>query len=525
MVPRERIGFNDLVLDPDGAIRRGLLFVPDAQQPQGGFYAFSLRLVLAYLGESRTQDQGSAVEESVESIAPQAANPLFQVDPNKALVLKGQRFERLEPHSGGYSNIDTGGYQVLLDFHSRQSVVQRVTFQEVLTNQVPASLIHDRIVLIGTTAPSLKDGFRTPYSSGESEDFLLPGVLVHAQIANSLLEALMENHHLLGYWPEIWEFVWIGLWIGAMGILSWWVRRPLVSTIVFLLAGFGLVMITYGLFLSNVWVPLVSPLVGGTIVSASIVGYRAYEFQQQQQIVMRLLGQNTSPEIAETLWNSRDRLLKSGKLPGQRLTATIMFADIRNFSTTAELLSPEALMDWLNVCLEPVTQEIQQHHGIVNKFTGDGFMAVFGLPMARVPAEISQDAQQAVACALAIAGHLRTLNAAWKPQDLPLMQMRIGIFTGPVTAGSLGGKDRMEYGIIGDTVNIASRLESCAKERHVGTCRVLIGQETYDCLDGRFKVEDWGPMALKGKAQMVNVYRVIDPNDPEEAIDLVARHA
>ncbi|NEQ78616.1 MAG: adenylate/guanylate cyclase domain-containing protein [Okeania sp. SIO2C9] len=87
--------------------------------------------------------------------------------------------------------------------------------------------------------------------------------------------------------------------------------------------------------------------------------------------------------------------------------------------------------------------------------------------------------------------------------------MRIGIFTGPIIAGSLGGKNRLEYGVIGDSVNTASRLESCLKDHQCTNCRILIGEETLVHLKGKFKVESWGALSLKGKQQMVNVYRVL----------------
>lgn len=115
---------------------------------------------------------------------------------------------------------------------------------------------------------------------------------------------------------------------------------------------------------------------------------------------MRLLGQSTSPEIAETLWQERDHLLIDGKLPGQRLTATLLFTDLRGFTTISERLSPEALLEWLNEYLEEVTQLVHAHQGVINKFTGDGVMAVFGVPIPRATSrEIAADAQRAVACA------------------------------------------------------------------------------------------------------------------------------
>jgi len=123
--------------------------------------------------------------------------------------------------------------------------------------------------------------------------------------------------------------------------------------------------------------------------------------------------------------------------------------------------------------------------------------------------EVAQDARAAVACALAISDRLEEMNQSWQRLGLPAIQMRIGIFTGPVVAGSLGGKDRLEYGVIGDSVNIASRLESCEKHRQPTNCRILIGYETLVHLQEQFEVESWGLLALKGKQQMVDVYRVV----------------
>ncbi|NEQ71392.1 MAG: adenylate/guanylate cyclase domain-containing protein, partial [Symploca sp. SIO2D2] len=165
---------------------------------------------------------------------------------------------------------------------------------------------------------------------------------------------------------------------------------------------------------------------------------------------------------------------------------------------------------WLNEFLQVLTHEILTHQGIVNKFTGDGLLAAFGVPTPQQDQQkIAADAQAAVTCALVISDRLNQLNQNWLQRGLPKIQMRIGIFTGAIVAGSLGGKDRLEYGIIGDTVNIASRLESCEKHRQPSDCRILIGYETLVHLKEQFEVESWGWLALKGKEQMVDVYRVV----------------
>jgi adenylate cyclase len=325
---------------------------------------------------------------------------------------------------------------------------------------------------------------------------------------------------LIWFWPEWAEGIWILISAIIGGAIAWQIRHPIglgLGSVVILLSLSGscfLILMRHG------WVPIVAPAVTVVVTTGTVVTYRAQQAQQQQQMIMMLLGQNTSPEIAMALWNHRDRLLQSGKLPGQRLTATMLFTDIRNFSTISEQMDPEVLLDWLNEYLEAMTEEIQTCQGIVNKFTGDGLMAVFGVPMARTEqVDIALDAYRAVACALAISDRLQQLNQTWQERGMATIQMRIGIFTGPVVAGSLGGKRHLEYGVIGDSVNIASRLEGCAKERQVGNCRILIASDTLEYLQDQFSVESWGAMELRGKRHLVKVYRVIDyaPN-PQTSI-------
>jgi CHASE2 domain-containing sensor protein/class 3 adenylate cyclase len=490
-----QVGFNDLVLDNDGVLRRSLLFVGSQEEP---FYSFALRSTLKYLTTAQPETQ------------PQPLDLL----PEQQLTIAGHPFPVLHPYSGGYDRLDNGGYQILLNY--RSATLPRVSLSQLLDDKVDPNLIRDRVVLIGSVDPSLKDVFRTPYSSGLREEFLFPGVEIHGTVIQQLLSETLEGTPAIQFLSPEQESLWILVWIGTGVSMGYLLRRPLWSAIGLVMAELGLSGIAIGSFhIVPIWLPFVSPAIGLFGAWVLVLAYRAYQFQQRQQIVMRLLGQNTSPEVAQALWNKRDTLLKSGKLPGQTLMATILFADLCNFSTISETMDPEILLDWLNDSLDPVTQLVRAHHGIVNKFTGDGFMAVFGLPMARRPQEITQDAQSAVLCAMEIAKLLESLNEKWLPQGKPQARMRMGIFTGEVTAGSIGGRDRMEYGILGDTVNTASRLESWEKDRMDYPCRILIGQSTYEhlcCSEeilSQISCQSWGPQHLKGKAQLVEVYEVI----------------
>jgi adenylate cyclase len=482
----EQIGFNDIPLDPDGVVRRNVLF---AETEKGETLpSFSLLIAFNYLQNQQITPQGSE------------KNPDY-------LQLGQAVFEPLTQKSGGYQKIDAGGYQVLLNYRNRNNPAKTITFSQVLEGKFDPKLVKDRIVLIGTTAISLRDTFFTPYNkSGKN----IPGVMLHGHLLSQLLDAATGKRPLFWYWTEKQEIFWLIFWIVVGGITGFLFRHPIA---VFLaISGGVIIILTTGmiLFLNGGWIPITTPVMGFIFTIGMVVTHQSYQDYQKQQTVMKLLGQNTSPEIATALWEQRDNLLTSGKLPGVSLTATLLFLDIKGFSTISEIMTPKNLLNWLNQSLEKMASEIVSYKGVINKFTGDGLMAVFGVPIPRKNRqEIAQDAQNCVNCALAIGEYLDSLNLKCQRDNLPLMQMRIGIYTGEVVAGSLGGKDRIEYGVIGDTVNTASRLESCDKDNQPSDCRILIGKETLAYLDDKFIVESWGEKELKGKKQMVSVYRVI----------------
>ena len=234
----------------------------------------------------------------------------------------------------------------------------------------------------------------------------------------------------------------------------------------------------------------------------------------QKAVLMQLFSKHVSPQVAESLWEQREQFLEGGRPKSQSMVATAMFSDLQGFSTISEKQTPEVLMHWLNTYLDMMTTTVMEHGGVVDDFFGDGVKINFGVPIPRESeAEIRQDAINAVTCALAMEKKMIVLNEKMAAQGQQPLRMRIGIYTGPVVAGSLGSADRMKYTTVGDTVNTAARLESFDKDlvvpRSSGSpCRILIGEPTLRYTEGTFDLEKVGELNLKGKSEKVGAYCV-----------------
>jgi adenylate cyclase len=159
---------------------------------------------------------------------------------------------------------------------------------------------------------------------------------------------------------------------------------------------------------------------------------------------------------------------------------------------------------------------VMEHGGVIDDYFGDSIKANFGVPLPRTGEDaISRDAVAAVNCALAMESELKSLNALWRQQNLPGVQMRIGMYTGPIVAGSLGSAQRLKYTTVGDTVNIASRLESFDKDLAAtgffldSPCRILIGETTLRYVSDQFETRSVGETPLRGKDKEITIYRVV----------------
>ncbi|MFY9258882.1 MAG: adenylate/guanylate cyclase domain-containing protein [Gallionella sp.] len=239
------------------------------------------------------------------------------------------------------------------------------------------------------------------------------------------------------------------------------------------------------------------------------------EQERSQKIqLMQIFSKHVSHEIAETMWQQRDQFLNDRRPPPQQVTATVMFTDIRGFTTISEQLAPHTLFDWLNQYMNVMSKIVIEYHGVVNKYIGDAIMAVFGMPSSRTNNDhVAEDALRAVDCALAMRDAIGQLNLDFVKRGLPPVGIRIGIFTGEVAAGTLGSSERLEYTVIGDTVNTAARLEEVRDVAENNTldqdCRILIGETTLRYLDTHYHTQFVRHIVLKGKKEPVAVFNLV----------------
>ncbi len=414
---------------------------------------------------------------------------------------------RFTPNFGGYHQEDDAGYQTLIGFRGGPGTFRQVAAADVLAGKIAPDTFRDRIVMVGAMAPSVKDNFPTPY---ETDGQTMYGVEIHANIVSQLVAAAIEERPLLRAWPNFWEGVWLGAWAligGVTALTTDEVQQKLLGlTLMATLAGGSAVV----LFWAGWWVPTLGAILGAVLTHGLVVACELSQEQADRSVLMRLFAQHVSRELAENIWQNRDLFLSEGRIAGREMFVTVLFTDMRNFSTAAEMQQPHETLDWLNTYLGAIAEEVIAQGGMVDKYIGDAVMAVFGVPIPSLTeAEWRRDAVRAVTAAIEMAHKLDRLSREWIAQGLPETVTGIGINSGRAIAGSLGSAERLEYSAIGDAVNVAARLESLNKEVDGGPLHILISEDTYRLLDDRFRVELAGHCRLKGRTAETVVYRVL----------------
>ncbi|MEM7016188.1 MAG: adenylate/guanylate cyclase domain-containing protein, partial [Pseudomonadota bacterium] len=224
------------------------------------------------------------------------------------------------------------------------------------------------------------------------------------------------------------------------------------------------------------------------------LGERFKILGEEKAATQQLLGKVVSPAIADEL------MAKEVKLGGEQREATILFSDIRGFTTLSENRSPEEILQLLNEYLSEVSAVIDRNHGVVDKYVGDEVMALFGAPL-----QGPDDAANAVRTALQMCEALTGMNQSFQQRGMPAISIGIGINTGLVVAGNMGSETRLNYTVIGDSVNLASRLEGLTKQYGVE----LVVSESTKAAAPEFVYRELDKVRVKGKLEPVKIYEVM----------------
>lgn len=368
-------------------------------------------------------------------------------------------------------------------------------FVDVVEGRIAENDLADKLVLVGVVATGV-DQISTPLNKTTA------GVYLYAALVDNLL-----NQRLLRRLPILLEI----LLLLSIGPLTSWVlcKRDVKGRIAITL-GLPVVWIAAAAVLFGFyfwWIPIAAPI-GTLILSATALQLQE---QHEKQQLMRLFEQHVAPETAQLIWARKAEIFEQGKLEPQELTATVLFMDIRSFTSISEKMPPRDLLNWLNNYLEAMTDCIMDHGGVVDKYIGDAIMAVFGVPFCHSEyAEIQQDALNAVAACMAMHEKLHEINQQLTIDRKPLIKFGIGLHTGQLVAGTVGGSRRLNYSVIGDAVNVAARLEAMNKEIVSDShFNLLVTGRTFAYVCDRYEGQKVGEIQLRGKKEETVIYAIL----------------
>ncbi|SJZ44831.1 adenylate cyclase [Selenihalanaerobacter shriftii] len=365
----------------------------------------------------------------------------------------------------------------LINYVGPSQSFPKLSYYEVLNNDFSKELVEDKIILIGAMAPALGDKYLTPYSIFGP----MYGVEIHANIIQTLLDKNTINKL---------NFTLISLIVLIIGLINSYFfvyRRPKIGVIILLIEFIFFILLSLYLFIQYaLWLKVMPILFNIVMIYLVALGYH-YFFADQKQMQLK---ESFAHYLPEELVNEILKNPEQIKLGGQRQQVTILFADIRGFTAYTEDHTPEEVVNKVNQYLSVMTRNILIYDGMLDKYIGDGIMAVFGAPLTD-----EKHLEKAIEAALEIREITQNID-----DDLAV---GIGISQGEVVAGNIGSKERMDYTVIGDAVNLAARLEEIARSEEI-----LITTKDYKLLESKFTAESSRKVELKGKEGEFEIYNL-----------------
>lgn len=446
-------------LDNDGVVRR----VPLLYEYQGHFYETLSLAMIRQLFE-------------IEKI-----NPVFEKNYNTAYPsLEKLELEYLEP-------IPVDKYiQALVPYRGKQGSYQYISATDVIHGRVGKPILEGAVVLVGTTAPGLYDLRTTPVQKQYA------GVEVHANLMSGILEGKIKHSPA---WTDAAELLQL-LVTGVILSLLLPLLSPLLSAVSSLIITAIVIGINLWLWQSGMVMPLASSLILIAFIFIINMSYGFFIERRGKLQIASTFGQYIPPELIDEMNFDPD----SYTLDAENREMTVLFSDVRSFTTISEGLTPEELSELMNEYLTPMTKIIHDNRGTIDKYIGDAVMAFWGAPI-----ENNEHARYALKTAMEMLERMHALRHEFQERGWPALHIGVGLNTGIMSVGNMGSKFRLSYTVLGDAVNLGSRLEGLTKAYGVE----LIVSETTKQAVPEYVYRELDLVKVKGKDKPIGIYEPV----------------
>jgi adenylate cyclase len=467
--------FNPLV-DMDGTSRR----VPLLVEHKGQYYeSLSLAMVRNLLGNP-------------------PITPGYPEDAPGSYA--GMEWLDLKTSSGGVMRIPVDeNAATLIPYRGYQGSFPYFSITDVLNDRIPQEKLAGRVVVVGTTAPGLMDLRATPVGAA------YPGVEIHANLIAGMLDGSIKHKppYILG------ADVLLVLIAGAVMAFLLPMLSPLRATVVGVIVLLLLLSVNFSFWhISHVVLPLANGMIAIVLLYAMNMSWGYFVESRTKRQLTGLFGQYVPPELVEEM--SRDP--ENYSMAGRKAELTVLFSDIRGFTTISEGLEPNELATLMNQYLGAMTLVVRKHRGTLDKYIGDAIMAFWGAPV-----DDPEHAKNAVRTGLEMHVALHELNKDLVARGWPELKIGVGVNTGPMTVGDMGSTVRQSYTVMGDAVNLGSRLEGITKQYGVG---FIAGESTRELLKKEFVFRELDRVRVKGKVDPVGIYEPVGEEGKVAAEDM-----
>lgn len=420
-------------------------------------------------------DHGTQVP-SLGLMAAMQAQGEKEVHPNDYSILLGKHTIPVD-----------GDNAMWINFTGPSGTYPHYSFTDIVKGRIPPDELKGKVLFVGATALGIYDMRVTPFSGN------VPGVEVHATVADDIISGRFIQRSGM---EALFDIAMIML-LGAITFILTMRMRLYGAIPAALLLATGYIWISYWIFLQGYWVSMIYPPLSAAVALLAGSGFRYLVLERSARAMRTMFSSYLSHELVTQL----EKNPEAAKIGGDNREVTVLFTDIKSFTTFSENHTAQEVVSRLNEYLGVMVEVIHRHDGTVDKFIGDGIMAYWGAPIPQ-----PEHAKHAVACALDMRQAMAALTRKWQQADQQPFEIRGGIQSGEVVAGNIGSPGKkMEYTVIGDTVNQASRFEGTAKYYGVS---FLVGENTYLSTRDSFRFREIDKVRVVGKQIPVTLYEL-----------------